>query len=242
MYIILQSIINFSLFFITFSCRAFGIPFYIGTVAPFILIYIFNCIMFSVIIVSLLRRNRSSATTKLPAHVYAKQQVGVAISLSILFGITWGFGLFASQGPYKGDEKYIRDTFAAIFVVLTSFHGFGLFIMHCVRPTKVRKEVWAMFKSQKHSTNTILKGKLTTSSRKHAISSTNLQWSNSYNNMSFHSLSYADVASTKKSDGFKFGPIQGSTIIANNDCSGLSDFSPAQKKNGEFDVINETKF
>ena len=99
--------------------------------------------------VSLLRRSQSSSAIKLPTHTFAKQQLGVAISLSILFGISWGFGLFASQHAYSEDTKYIRDIFAAVFVVLTSFHGFGLFIMHCVRPTKVRKEIQTIFKLKK---------------------------------------------------------------------------------------------
>ncbi|XP_019864466.1 PREDICTED: uncharacterized protein LOC109593811 [Amphimedon queenslandica] len=130
-------------------CRAFGIPFYIGTVAPFISIYVFNCFIFTIIMVSLLRRAQSSSAVKLPTHTFAKQQLGVAISLSILFGISWGFGLFASQHVYSKDTKFIRDIFAAVFVVLTSFHGFGLFVMHCVRPKKVRKEILTMFKSKK---------------------------------------------------------------------------------------------
>ena len=74
-----------------------------------------------------------------------KQQLGVAISLSVLFGITWGFGLFASNSIYNGNERHIRDAFAALFIILTTFHGLGLFVMHCVRPAKVREEVKAIF-------------------------------------------------------------------------------------------------
>lgn len=117
--------------------------------------------------VSLLRRSQSSSAVKLPTHTFAKQQLGVAISLSILFGISWGFGLFASQHAYSEDTKYIRDIFAAVFVILTSFHGFGLFIMHCVRPKKVRKEIQTIFKLKKliMSTNNEHKENFVTSMR-----------------------------------------------------------------------------
>lgn len=68
------------------------------------------------------------------------------MALSVLFGLSWGVGLFATRGPYKGDQIYIRDTFAAIFVILTSFHGLLVFVMHCIRSERARDEWKRWFK------------------------------------------------------------------------------------------------
>ena len=55
-----------------------------------------------------------------------------------MLGLGWGIGLFATSSVYK--QKAIRDVFAALFVILTAFHGFFIFFMHCVRSTDVRKQ------------------------------------------------------------------------------------------------------
>lgn len=183
------------------SCRAFDIPFYIGTVAPFILIYIFNFIVFTIIIISLLKRGQSSAT-KLPGHIYVKQQLGVAISLSVLFGISWGIGLFASRGIYSENERIARDIIAAIFIILTAFHGLILFLMHCVRPAKVREEVRSVFFDRSKKTRTtasgaIQKDKLT----KHAAYTTTFDKRGSYDTAMFPpQRSSGSLSSIKKND------------------------------------------
>lgn len=182
------------------SCRAFDIPFYIGTVAPFILIYIFNFIVFTIIIISLLKRGQSSAT-KLPGHIYVKQQLGVAISLSVLFGISWGIGLFASRRIYSGSDRIARDVIAAIFIILTAFHGLILFLMHCVRPAKVREEVRSVFFDRSKKTRTtsgaIQKDKLT----KHAAYTTTFDKRGSYDTAMFPpQRSSGSLSSIKKND------------------------------------------
>ncbi|XP_019850052.1 PREDICTED: hemicentin-1-like isoform X1 [Amphimedon queenslandica] len=126
-------------------CRAFKAPFYIGVVVPFSIIYIFNWIVFVIIIVSLLRKNFSSKLKELKkakkdkSKSFFKQQLIIAITLSILFGLGWGLGLLVTQEIYS--NKTVRDLFAALFVLLTAFHGFFIFIMHCLRSKDVRK-VW----------------------------------------------------------------------------------------------------
>ena len=60
----------------------------------------------------------------------------VAVTLSILFGLSWGIGLFATEKIYT--SKTVRDIVASVFVILTAFHGLFLFIMHCLRSEDVR--------------------------------------------------------------------------------------------------------
>ena len=195
-----------ALFSLSFSsCRAFDIPFYIGTVAPFILIYIFNSIVFTIIIISLLKRGQSSAT-KLPGHVYVKQQLGVAISLSVLFGITWGLGLFASNTIYRGDTKHVRDAFAALFVILTTFHGLGLFVMHCVRPAKVREEVKSIFFEKKRTTRTsatggIHKDRMTAASKNAGYTTVTIDKRSSYSATMYPVGSLRDSTASLKKNG-----------------------------------------
>lgn len=116
-----------------------------GTVVPFVLIYLLNWVIFVIIIASLLRRGALSPE-KIKAHVYIRRQLMLAIVLSVLFGLSWGVGLLATQSAYKGNQIYIRDIFAAVFVILTSFNGFFIFLMHGVRSEKARNEWKRWFK------------------------------------------------------------------------------------------------
>ena len=56
--------------------------------------------------------------------------------MSILLGLGWGIGLLATQDIHT--NKTVRDLFAALFVIITAFHGLFIFIMHCLRSKEVR--------------------------------------------------------------------------------------------------------
>ena len=62
-----------------------------------------------------------------------------------MFGLGWGIGLLATQDIYSNKTVYdivtLYDIVAALFILLTTFHGVFIFIMHCLRSEKVRK-VW----------------------------------------------------------------------------------------------------
>ena len=64
------------------------------------------------------------------------QQLIIAITLSVLFGLGWGVGLFATQDIHT--NKTIQDSLGALFVIMTTFHGLVIFIMHCLRSKEVR--------------------------------------------------------------------------------------------------------
>ena len=124
-----------------FSCRAFNEPYYIGMVVPFLIIYMFNWVVFVVIIVSLLRKKfQSNIKSKNNVDIkFVREQLVIVTSLSVMFGLGWGIGLLATQDIHT--NKTVRDLFAALFVIITAFHGLFIFIMHCLRSREVRT-VW----------------------------------------------------------------------------------------------------
>ena len=125
------------------SCRAFNIPYYIGMVVPFLIIYIFNWTVFFIIIVTLLRKSCKSdlkdVKKKQENISFIRQQLVIVTTLSVLFGLGWGIGLFATQDIHN--NKIVRDLLAALFVIVTAFHGLFIFIMHCLRSRDIRS-VW----------------------------------------------------------------------------------------------------
>ena len=70
-----------------------------------------------------------------------KQNFIIALTLSLLFGLGWGVGLIATNSIPVPAISY---TLQAIFILLTSFQGLLIFIMHCVRSEDARKQwkIW----------------------------------------------------------------------------------------------------
>ena len=107
-------------------------------VVPFLIIYIFNWMVFFIIIFSLLRKTWTSKNFKKKQEniSFVRQQLIIVTVLSIFFGLGWGIGLIATQDIY--DNKLGRDIVAALFVIITAFHGLFLFVMHCLHSKDVR--------------------------------------------------------------------------------------------------------
>ena len=121
-----------------YSCRSVGIQFYIGMVAPVVLIYVFNFILFVIIIISVLCKERYKHAGKSEkSGVSARQQLMIVITLSVLCGISWGIGLLATD---QIGSRVAQKIFATVFVILTSFHGLFIFILHCARSKDARRE------------------------------------------------------------------------------------------------------
>ena len=70
-------------------------------------------------------------------HQKLKENLWVAMGLSILFGLGWAIGLLASTGL----PSYIQTLFEWIFTVMTAFQGIIIFILYCLRAAEARK-VW----------------------------------------------------------------------------------------------------
>ena len=112
-------------------------------IVPFLIIYIFNWTIFVIIIISLTKKVHDSKRLNKKDDkqnvTFIRQQLIIATTLSVLFGLGWGIGLFATQDIHN--NKISRDVFAALFVIVTAFHGLFMFLMHCVRSKDVR-QVW----------------------------------------------------------------------------------------------------
>ena len=128
-----------TILFLSCSCRPYGAPFYGGLVAPFAFIYIMNWIIFILIFVSLLRKKSKKETTEQKgkaAKAKLKQNFIIALALSLLFGLGWGVGFAATTSISIAP---VSVTIQAIFVLLTSFQGLFIFIMHCMRSEEARR-------------------------------------------------------------------------------------------------------
>ena len=123
-----------------FSCRPYDIPFYVGVLVPFAVIYIFNCIIFVIVMVSLIKKQQNKEVQTAPKGMKTrlKQRLIIVVTLSLLLGLGWGLGIPATEGI---DNLVVRTTFQIVFIFLTAFQGLFIFIMHCVRVPDARK-VW----------------------------------------------------------------------------------------------------
>ena len=89
---------------------------------------------------SLLHQSRKSDVKKKQENIsFIRKQLVIVTTLSIVFGLGWGIGLFATQDIHN--NKIVRDLLAALFVIVTAFHGLFIFVMQCLRSKEVRN-VW----------------------------------------------------------------------------------------------------
>ena len=98
--------------------------------------------MFFIIFVSLIQKSFQSSLKNVNSKndkskkSFVRQQLIIVTTLSILFGLGWGIGLLATRDIHT--NKTVRNLFAALFVIITAFHGLLIFIMHCLRSKEVR--------------------------------------------------------------------------------------------------------
>ena len=114
-----------------FSCRANGYPFYLGFILPFLAIYLFNWIMFIVIMVSLVRH------AKVAKKSFKQSNVTIAAGLALVLGLGWGFGLAASNNKIT----YLACALQIVFSVFIGCQGLLILLFHGVR-NKDAKMVW----------------------------------------------------------------------------------------------------
>ena len=112
--------------------------------------YIFNWTIFIAIMYSLIRKARSKLAWKKRREITVelKQQLRVAMMISILFGLGWGFALLASSNlPVTA----IRVVFNSLFTILVAFQGFFIFLIYVVFSPNAKKEwkKWILRKEDK---------------------------------------------------------------------------------------------
>ena len=125
------------IYILIFSCRAHGAPFFIGVLIPFLVLYLFNWIIFLIIVISLLLKMVSSKTEEIDSrkdsgqdsfHSSLKKHLIITMTRSVLFGLSWGLGLLITEEVHS--NKISHDLFISIFVILTALHGLFIFIMY----------------------------------------------------------------------------------------------------------------
>ena len=116
-----------------------GLPFYIGFLLPFGIIYVFNWLLFSLIVVSLcksdLKKKKNQALGKQAALSRAelKKYFIITVSLSINFGLGWIIGLLATS-----ELGIAHLVFVYLFSIFVAIQGVLIFALHCLRVPAAR--------------------------------------------------------------------------------------------------------
>ena len=135
----------------SFSCRATEWPFWFGHIAPFLLVYVFNWVMFIVIMVSICKHTKiMNEMMDNDASGRAKEMrknLFIAISLSVMLGLGWGLGLAATSSSVVG----LTVTFQVIFSIFVGMQGVLIFVLHGLR-NKDARDLWtrALVTPSKH--------------------------------------------------------------------------------------------
>lgn len=112
-------------------------PFRVGILAPFGIVYIFNMIMFVIILISVLRhRNRNTDASKWKK---AANNITVSLVLATMFGVGWIFGVLGSPALRFG--AVVGGVFQYTFIAVAGFQGFMFFLLFPCR-SKHAREVW----------------------------------------------------------------------------------------------------
>ncbi|XP_075888270.1 uncharacterized protein LOC142892101 [Nelusetta ayraudi] len=106
------------------------VAFYVAVVAYFCIIFVFNLIMFVVVLVQLCRIKRQNPHNS--SHRTTLQDVRSVSGITILLGLTWGFAFFA-WGP-------VNTAFMYLFAIFNSLQGFFIFVFHCAAKENVRRQ------------------------------------------------------------------------------------------------------
>ena len=120
----------------TCSCRATEWPFWFGTILPFGLVYVFNWIMFIIIMISICKHTRSieNAKGEEGKQKSAIKSLIIAVILAFVFGLGWAIGLAATSLPIK-EITYI---FQVIFCILVGAQGVLIFFLQGLRSKDFR--------------------------------------------------------------------------------------------------------
>ena len=165
-----------------YSCRSQGLPFYIGLIAPFAILYVFNWVMFVFIMVSICKhsRRKPGVATGNTTLTFVRTNAVIAFSLIVLFGLGWGFGLAAS-GTSSREATFVLQLLFTIFV---GIQGLLIFVLHGIRKEEARNE-WKKWLSTATSKTYglytgVTKSSATTSSFQHSKSHATYSSSSTY--------------------------------------------------------------
>ncbi|KAM8741862.1 uncharacterized protein AB9X84_019121 isoform 1-T2 [Acanthopagrus schlegelii] len=106
------------------------IAFYVAVVAYFCIIFLFNFVMFIVVLIQLCRIKRQNPHNSV--HRSTLQDARSVAGITLLLGLTWGFAFFA-WGP-------VNLAFMYLFAIFNSLQGFFIFVFHCAVKENVRRQ------------------------------------------------------------------------------------------------------
>ena len=122
---------------ISYSCRVTEWPYWFGLILPFSVIYVFNWLIFAIIMIKLLgRKNIINPEKGMAENV--KKNLLIAVGLSLLFGLGWGFGLTATSSG----RKEATFAFQLLFSIFVGLQGVLILFFHGIRSSEFR-QVWA---------------------------------------------------------------------------------------------------
>ena len=124
------------------SCRADNIPFYVGTIVPIVLIFIFNWILYITIMVSVCHRLHSAAQVT-NTNLSLRKLARTATVLSVVLGLGWAFGLVQTSAPVATSDaaRVVLTVFQVLFSILVGLQGILMFGFYGIGNKKVR-EAW----------------------------------------------------------------------------------------------------
>lgn len=118
------------------SCRAIEWPFWFGFILPFAALYVFDWIMFIIILASVIKQRRASVKVRQDSSFKThRENLTISLSLAIVFGLGWGFGLLSTS--HSAEDVTI--TFQVLFSIFVGAQGILLFLLHGVRNPDARK-------------------------------------------------------------------------------------------------------
>jgi hypothetical protein len=121
-----------------YYCRATEWPFWLGHILPFSIINIFNWIVFAVIMTQLIRRRTAvKVNVDQSKKENLRQNFFIAVGLSLVLGLGWGFGLTATSS----DLKELTFALQVIFSLFVGSQGVLIFVFHGLRSRQFRL-VW----------------------------------------------------------------------------------------------------
>ena len=120
-------------------CRCFPRewPLYIGTIIPFGIIYIFNTVMFIIILMNTLRHvhKATSKETKLRKLI---KKTTIIFVLALMFGVGWVFGVLGS--PVSGLPDLVSRPLQYAFIIVAGLQGLFIFLLHPCRSEEAREK------------------------------------------------------------------------------------------------------
>ena len=166
------------------------------------------------------RKNRKQET---------KQHCRVAFTISVLFGLGWGFGLLASQAV---GVQAVRVIFNTLFTVFVAFQGFFIFLLYIVLSPNAKKEWkrWILRKEDKRDTSSSVGSSRSTASTGIKKTSTAASYK-AYNKKRGGTLYHNVYAAQNKPKG-----------ISDEFTSTAFDSEPPMLDELEYDIANDKTF